>query len=84
MDFPNLQSGQHAVAAAEVQTGIVLRLDGKRWRKDEDIAAWRVFDSLSAAVEFAIAEVAKNPSVEFGIYDERQQPIQVIRHETVA
>jgi len=53
----------------EVQPGIVLRLDGKWWRKDGDIGAWRVFDSLSAAVEFAIAEVAKNPSVEFGIYN---------------
>jgi hypothetical protein len=80
MDFPKLQTGQHAVITAEVSTGIVLRLDGQR-RQGNDGEAWRVFDSLSAAREFAVAEVAKNPAVEFGIYDEKQQSVQVVRLE---
>ena len=78
MDFPILQSGQHAVAAAEVKTGIVLRLDGKYWLKDQPAELWRVFDSFVAAREFAVAEVAKNPAVEFWIYDKKDHPIERI------
>jgi hypothetical protein len=80
MDFPKLQAGQHAVITAEVRTGIVLRLDGQ-YRQEDSGEGWRVFDSLAAAREFAVAEVAKNPEVEFGIYDEKQKPVQVIRHK---
>ena len=78
MDFPKLQSGQHAVMAAEVQTGIVLSLDGKRWRKDAPAKCWRVFDSFAAAREFATAEVAKNPLVEFWIHDQKDHPVERI------
>lgn len=78
MDFPELRDGQHAVVAAEVQTGIVLSLDGKRWRKDEPAECWRVFDSFAAAREFAVAEVAKNPLVEFCIYDRKDHPVERI------
>jgi hypothetical protein len=78
MDFPNLQSGQHAVGAAEVQTGIFLSLDGKWWRKDQPAERWRVFDSFAAAREFAVAEVAKNPLVEFWIYDKKDHPVERI------
>jgi hypothetical protein len=79
MDFPKLQTGQYAVIAAEVDTGIILQLDRQR-RLGNNGAAWQVFDSLAAAREFANAEAAKNPSVEFGIYDEHQKPIQIFRH----
>lgn len=78
MDFPKLQSGQHAVSAAEVQTGIVLDLDGKRWRKDEPTEHWRVFDSFTSAREFAVAEIVKNPAVEFWIYDKKDHPVERI------
>jgi hypothetical protein len=80
IDFPKLQAGQHAVITAEVSTGIILRLDGQR-RLGNGGAAWRVFGSLAAAREFAFAEVGKNPAVEVGIYDEQQQPVQVVRHD---
>jgi hypothetical protein len=80
MDFPNLQSDQHAITAAEVQTGIVLNLDGKRWRKDEPTQCWRVFDSFAAAREFAAAKVGNEPEVEFVIYDRSQRLVQVVRH----
>ena len=78
MDFPELRDGQHAVVAAEVQTGIVLSLDGKWGRMDELAQCWRVFDSFAAAREFAVAEVAKNPSVEFCIYDRKDHPVERI------
>lgn len=80
MDFPKLQNGQHAVITAEIHTGIILRLDGKR-RQGKGEEAWRVFDSLAAAREFVVAEVAKNPSIQFGIYDAKRQPVQFIRQE---
>ena len=80
MKFPKLQPGQHAVITCEVATGIVLRLDGRRILGNGE-EAWRVFDSLSAAREFAVAEVARNPAVEFGIYDEQQKSVQVVRLE---
>lgn len=78
MSFPNLQSGQHAVAAAELHTGICLTLDGQRWRKDEPGERWRVFDSLAAAREFAAAEVARNPLVEYWIFDKEDHPLERI------
>src|SRR4051812_47755451 len=83
MEFPTLLSGQHAVSAAEVQTGIVLSLDGKRWSKDQPAERWRVFDSFAAAREFAVGEVAKNPLVEFWICDQKGHPVERIylRHE---
>jgi hypothetical protein len=82
MDFPKLRSGQYAVIAAEVQTGIVLNSDVKRWLdKDGAAAPWKVFDSLVGAREFAIAEVARNPLIEINIYDNLKQWIQVIRSQ---
>jgi hypothetical protein len=78
MNFPELRNGQHAVVAAEVQTGIILSLDGKRWRKDQPAECWRVFDSLAAAREFAAAEVAKNPALEFLIHDTKDHSVERI------
>jgi|SRR4051794_32843948 hypothetical protein len=81
MDFPDFQSDQHALMAAEVETGIVLNLCGKRWRKDEPTPYWRVFESFAAAREFAVVEVGNTPEVEFVIYDREQKPIEIVRHE---
>ena len=78
MDFPELRDGQQAVVAAEVQTGIVLSLDGTLRRRDEPAECWRVFDSFAAAREFAVAEVAKNPLVEFCIYDRKDHTVERI------
>jgi hypothetical protein len=83
MDFPELRDGQHAVITAEVSTGIVLRLAGQR-RLGGKGETWRVFDSLAAAHEFAIAKVAKRPAVECGIYDAQQRSVEIVRHEDVA
>jgi hypothetical protein len=80
MDFPKLQADQHAVITAEVSTGIVLQLNGQR-RLADSAEAWRVFNSLTAAREFAVAEVGNNPEIEFVICDREQTPIQVVRHE---
>jgi hypothetical protein len=78
MDFPKLRDDQYAVITAEASTGIVLRLDGSR-REGNTGDAWRLFDSLKTARDFALVEIAKNPSVEFAIYDKRQQLIEAVR-----
>ena len=78
MDFPKLQPGQYAVAAAEVRTGIALRLDYKWRRADESAERWRGFDSLAAAREFAVAGTARNPEIEFWIYDKKDHPVERI------
>lgn len=78
MDFPVLRDSQHAVLACEVQTGIVLSLDGMWWLSDEPAECWRVFDTLAAAREFAVAEVARIPAIEFSIYDRQAQWVERI------
>ena len=78
MKFPELRYGQHAVISAEVQTGTILSVDGKRWRKDQPAACWRVFDSFAAAREFAAAEVTKNPALEFWIHDTKDHSVERI------
>ncbi len=55
MDFPKLQAGQYAVLHAEVETGIVLRLDGQRYLAFGEV--WRVFESIGGARDYAAAEV---------------------------
>jgi hypothetical protein len=79
--MPKLNPGQHAVITAELKTGIILSLDGKRWQKGDSSEPWRLFDSLIAAREFATTEAAKNPLIEFGIYDFQDVYIETIRHE---
>ena len=81
MDFPELREGQHAVLAVEVQTGIVLSLDGKRWRRDQPAQRWRVFDSFAAAREFAVAEIAAHPAFECTIFKAQNQHVQTVRNE---
>ena len=82
MNFPELRNGQHAVLAAELETGIVLSLDGKIWLRDKPAKCWRVFDSFEEARQFAIAEVSKNPSVEFWIYASKDHPLERIWRKT--
>ena len=79
--MPKLKPEQHAVISVERKTGIILSLDGKRWQKGDGPEPWRVFDSLTAAREFATTESVKNPLVEFGIYDFQQKHIENISHE---
>ena len=79
MDFPNLQDDQHAVLTVEVSTGIVLRHD-RQWFIGSG-ETWRVFESLTAAREFAIAEVAAHPTFECAIFKGQDQQIQTVRNE---
>ncbi len=79
MQFPKLQDDQHAVITVEVSTGIVLRHDGQRFTGSGE--TWRVFESLAAAREFAVAAVAAHPSFECAIYRTQDKPIQTFRNE---
>jgi hypothetical protein len=79
MDFPKLQDDQHAVITVEVSTGIVLCHDGQRFIGSGE--TWRVFGSLAAARQFAVAEVAAHPSFGCVIYKAQNQQIQTVRNE---
>jgi hypothetical protein len=76
--LPNLRSGQYAVVRAEVCTGKILRADGSRANVDDPV--WIVFDSLEAARQFALSDIATHPSVECNIND-AQKHIQRIWNE---
>jgi hypothetical protein len=79
MDFPKVKAGRYAVVRAEVSTGIVLRDDTKRYTGTGEI--WQVFESLSAAHEFAAAEIAAHTTVECDIYDSERRHIATVRNE---
>lgn len=79
MDFPKLQNDQHAVITVEVCTGIILCLDGQRHIGSSEV--WRVFDSLAAAHEFAVAEVKAHPLFECAIYDAQNRQVQTFKNE---
>jgi hypothetical protein len=79
MDFPKLQADQHAVITVEVCTGIVLGLDGHRHIGTGEV--WRVFESLPAAREFALAEVAVHPSFECAIHAADNQQVEIFKNE---
>jgi hypothetical protein len=67
MNFSALKEGQIAVVQAELSTGIVLAPDGQRYLGSGD--AFRTFDTLAEAQEFAQSVVTAKPEVECGLYD---------------
>jgi len=76
MYFPKLQNGQYAVVRLKTSPG---RLPGRHEKEDLSKGLWRVFDSLSAASNYAHAAVAARPSIECDIYNARQHLVQSVR-----
>ena len=69
-DFPVVEGPKVIVMSAEVETGIVLKLDGTRHnRQDATGERYRIFDTLKDAEEFAASSFAKNRKIEFWLYD---------------
>jgi hypothetical protein len=68
---PRLDPGEYSVSLAELATGIVLNLDGKR-RFTGSTDDWIViFESLSDAENFAQQQIARNPDIECVIKGEQ-------------
>ena len=76
MTFPALSPGEFALAQAEVDTGIVLGIEGKRHLGADEI--YRVFGSLDAARAYAHQVVAASQRVECHVYDADQVHIERI------
>jgi hypothetical protein len=76
MTFPALSPGEFALAQAEVDTGIVLSIEGKLHLGAGEI--YRVFGSLDAARAYAHQVVAVSPRVECHVYDSDQVHIERI------
>lgn len=66
---PPLSSGQYYVTQAEVWTGIILTLDGKRRDTRSGEPYILVFDTLAEAEGYAEAKVLNAPEVECHILD---------------
>jgi hypothetical protein len=61
---PRLEPGEYSVLLAELATGIVLNLDGKR-RLTGSVDDWiLVFENLAEAEDFARQQVARTPEIE--------------------
>ena len=76
MDFPKIQNGQYAVLKVNMEPGTVLGLGP---HLDLDRGRWNIFDSFSAARDYARAQAAKQPFVECGIYNASEQQVQAVR-----
>jgi hypothetical protein len=61
---PSLVEPQCYISQAEVRTGIVLTLEGKRRDKRENAPYILIFDNLEEAEKFAEIRVAEFPEIE--------------------
>jgi hypothetical protein len=81
MEFPMLSPGQFAVLQSEVETEIVLTIEGDRYLGIGEV--FMFFDSLQSAREFSMNKVSKFLSVECHIYSESSdnKEIETIRNK---
>ena len=77
----DLVPGQFCVVFAEVATGIVLDLDGQRYRQVGESRV--VFDSLESAEAFARKRVEEQPEIEAWIEDATGGHMRLIRASEV-
>ena len=68
--------------ACEVQTGIILTLEGDRFREDQPKESCLFFDSLDEAKSFCEQKVNANPEIEYGIYNSSKECVSTVRSET--
>jgi hypothetical protein len=74
---PKIPKGQFALIQAETRTGIVLGLDGKRFKRQGE---WfTLFQNLPTATEAAQEIVRSNPEIECVIQDEKNQVVATFR-----
>jgi hypothetical protein len=78
-NFPSFMSPQVALCHAELYTGGVLDLTGRRWKFGSDKKTFLVFSSLGEAISYGEQIIAANPVVECNIYDDQGQHIKAIR-----
>ena len=76
--IPKLQKGQFSIIFAEVKTGIILTLDGKR-RQGNQGEFYLIFNSFEEAKAFAENKINTNPEIECSIRDENGDQVKAVR-----
>jgi hypothetical protein len=64
---PKLESGQVSLMQCDINTGIVLKTDGKFFTQTGEI--FQIFDSLEVAEQVIDTSFAKTPDTEFIVYN---------------
>ena len=77
--IPELEAPQCFVVQAEVNTGIVVTLNGNRKITDKPFI--KVFDYFEQAEKFAKQRVSENPDIECNIYNHHGEYISTIFQE---
>lgn len=73
---PALKTGQYYITQAEVWTGIILTLEGKRRDMRSGEPYILVFDNLAEAEEYAEKRVSEFPDVECHLLDHEGQMLK--------
>lgn len=76
----NVGSGKYYVVLAEVDTGIVLTLDGKRNLSGK--TQYEVFDCIEDAEDYSYIKTKEISNVECNIYDDKSQRVRVIQDKS--
>lgn len=77
--FPIVSSTQFVVLQVELNTGVLLTVDGNRFVGEGD--CYRIFESLDVARIFSKHTVNSNPEIECVIQNHSEQVIETIQNE---
>ena len=69
MKAPILKSGQYSVLSAELNTGIILNTNFKRYVGGEDV--FHIFETYDLVIEFIEKKLNEISSYEFNIYNSK-------------
>lgn len=78
--FPEIEPSQYVLLHVEVDTGIVLNLDGERATKEDH--RYLVFDTFASLEAYAITKIHLNPDIECIAFDYQQKSIKVFRNDS--
>ena len=75
--FPTLKPGQYVVVMCEIATGIVLRVDGRRFIGSGE--KYPVFGSLDEARRYSETTIKEDPTAECWIQDAKDKTVETFR-----
>ncbi|HLL99939.1 MAG TPA: hypothetical protein VK400_02710 [Pyrinomonadaceae bacterium] len=74
----NVEPGQYYIILAEINTGIVLAVDGKR--NITGNTPYIVFDNVEDAERYSYQKVSETPEIECNIYNDKSEFVKIIIH----
>ncbi len=73
-----IETGQYYVVLAEINTGIIVSLDGKRSYSSLNEVPNEIFSSLNEAEQFSQKKISELPDIECNIYNDKSERVKVI------